>query len=259
MKNAFTMFPKGRLPRSSYAGNASITLLLLFFFLTGHLSQVSAQQSETILFHGVIFDSDTREPLPGAHYMVSGHTGGATDSKGMFSLYARYHDTITFTCMGYKQYRMAVEDTLHAREYIAGIYLSSDTLMIPAVVIIPRLGNIRAEIMSERPSVNQEQINAANNLRISAYQGLTMTNDLGDASLNYELLRQKQRYEAYEKGQVGSGQMVAISPLALIPLIYMLATGPPKEPELPVPYISAREMERIRAVHDSLIYRSPGR
>jgi len=257
MKKAFTMFLKGHLTRSSYVGNAGITLLLLSLFLTGHFSQASAQQSEYILFHGVILDFDTREPLQGAHYVVSGQAGGATNSKGMFSLYARHRDTVTFTCMGYKQYRMAVEDTLHAKEYITGIYLNSDTLMIPAVVIIPRLGNIRAEIMSERSAVNQELINATNNLRISAYQGLTVTDELGDPALNYELLRQKQRYEAYNKGQIGSGQMIAISPLTLIPLIYMLAVGPPEVPEPPVPYISAREMENIRAVHDSLIYRAP--
>jgi hypothetical protein len=51
--------------------------------------------------------------------------------------------------------------------------------------------------------------------------------------------------------------MLAVSPLTLIPLIYLLAVGPPEVPEPPVPYISAREMENLRAVHDSLIYRVP--
>ncbi|MCK7539370.1 MAG: carboxypeptidase-like regulatory domain-containing protein [Marinilabiliales bacterium] len=47
--------------------------------------------------------------------MVRGRTGGATDSRGMFSLYARHHDTITFTCMGYKEYSMTVHDTLRRK------------------------------------------------------------------------------------------------------------------------------------------------
>ncbi len=259
MKSTFIMFPRGQLPRSLYAGNAGITLLFLFLLIACRLPGAYAQQHEYLLFQGVVFDADTRQPMPGAHYRINGVSGGATDSSGMFSLYASYHDTITFTSVGYKQYSMTVEDTLRAKEYVTGVYLSSDTLVIPGIVVIPRLGNIRAEIMSERPAVNQEMINATNNLRLSTYQGLTMKDDLGDPALNYELLRQKQRYEAYEKGQIGSGQMVAISPLLLIPVIYTLAAGPPKKPEPPVPYISARDMEHIRAAHDSLIYRKPRR
>jgi hypothetical protein len=182
--------------------------------------------------------------------MISSGRAGAADPRGMFSLYARHHDTITFTSVGYKEYRMIVRDTLRAREYVAGIYLSSDTLMIAEVIVMPRIGNIRAEIMSERPPADQELINAANNLRLSAYQGLVNASKLGDPATNYELLRQKQRYEAYEKGQIPSGQMLSVSPLTLIPLIYFLAAGLPEDPEPPVPYISAREMESLRAVHD---------
>ena len=259
MKIAFTMFRKEHLLRSSYAGNAGITLFFIILFSSTFLLPASAQQSQYILFHGVISDADTRQPLQGAHFVIRGRTAGTTDSKGLFSLYAFRRDTITFTCIGYKAYTMTVADTLLAEEYIAGVYLSSDTVMIPAVVIIPRLGNIRAEIMSQRPALNQELINATNNLRISAYQGLTGANEMGDPAVNYELLRQKQRYEYYEKGQISSGQMVALSPLTLIPVIYLLVNGPPKMPEPPVPYLSSREMEQLRAVHDSLLHRTTGR
>jgi hypothetical protein len=173
----------------------------------------------------------------------------------MFSLYAHRNDTVTFTCIGYRHFTMTVQDTLRAREYTAGIYLTDDTTMIPAVVVIPRLGNIRAEIMSERPSQNQEVINATNNLRMAVYQGLANAPELGDPVTNYELLRQKQRLDAYEKGQIPSSQMVGLSPFTLIPLIYMLAAGPPENPEPPAPHISSRDMEFLRQVHDSLLIR----
>ncbi len=256
MRSAFTTSPRGRLTRSSFAGNTAIGLPAVLFFLFALLPHAaSAQESGPILFHGVIIDADTRQPLTGAHYMIRDRTGGATDSRGMFSLYARYYDTITFTSVGYKEYRMIVRDTLRSREYVAGIYLSSDTLMIAEVVVIPRIGNIRAEILSERSPADQELINATNNLRLSAYQGLVNASKLGDPDTNYELLRQKQRYEAYEKGQISAGQMLAVSPLTLIPLIYLLAVGLPEDPEPPVPYISARELEKLRAVHDSLLWK----
>jgi hypothetical protein len=49
--------------------------------------------------------------------------------------------------------------------------------------------------------------------------------------------------------------MLAVSPLTFIPLIYYLVVGLPDDPEPPVPYISAREMENLRAVHDSLLWK----
>lgn len=255
MKKAFTMFPRGRLTRLFFAGKPSPAILLLLFLGAITLRDSAAQQPGLILFHGVVFDASTRQPLPDAHWIIDGRAAGAADSRGMFSFYARRNDTVTFTCIGYRHFMMTVHDTLYAREYTAGIYLAGDTTMIPAVVVIPRLGNIRAEIMSERPSQNQEVINATNNLRMAVYQGLTNAPELGDPVTNYEILRQKQRMEAYEKGQIPSSRMLGLSPFTLIPLIYMLAAGPPEDPEPPAPHISARDLDFLRQVHDSLLIR----
>jgi len=255
MTKAFTMFRRGRLTKLFFAGKSSAAVLFILIFWILPKQAAFCQQPGPILFHGVVFDDSTRQPLPDAHWIVSGRSAGAADSRGMFSLYAHRNDTVTFTCIGYRHFTMTVQDTLRAREYTAGIYLTGDTTMIPAVVIIPRLGNIRAEIMSERPTQNQEVINATNNLRMAVYQGLTNAPELGDPTTNYELLRQKQRMDAYEKGQIPSSQMVGLSPFTLIPLIYMLAVGPPEDPEPPAPHISVRDMEFLRQANDSLLVR----
>lgn len=249
------MFQKEHLTRSSSANKPAGSFLLILFFLVTAALRLPAQQTQPILFHGVILDSDTRQPLPGAHYLVRGRTAGAADIKGLVSFYAHHEDTVTFTCVGYKAYHLIVSDTLRAREYIAGIYLTSDTLLIPAVVIIPRMTNVRAEIMAKKPAADHEMVNAANNLKISAYQGLTGANRLGDPAANYEIIRQQQRINAYEKGGIPSSAMVSVSPFTIIPLIYVLAKGLPPEPEPPSPYISPGEMTRLQALHDSLIYK----
>jgi hypothetical protein len=257
MKHAFITCPREHLTRS-YCASKPGRACFLFLILLVTLSplRLSAQQNGLILFHGVILDAETHKPLTGAHFQARDRSAGAADERGMVSFYARPHDTIRFTCVGYKDFRMVIGDTLRAKEYIAGIYLTGDTLMIPAVVVIPRMVNIRAEIMADRPAPDHAMINATNNLRISAYQGLTGVNKLGDPASNYELIRQKQRIDAFEKGGIPSGQMVSISPLTLIPLIYVLATGLPEEPEPPTPYLSPRELGQIRALYDSLIYKS---
>ena len=253
------MYPSGHSKRSSCEGSTGSLALLIFFILSAIImpQEIAAQQSESILFHGVILDAATREPLTGAHVIVGARAAGASDMKGMFSLYARTNDTVTFTCLGYHPYSMVVSDTLRAREYVTGIWLTTDTVMIPSVVVMPRLGNMRAAIMAEPPAADQQMINASNNLRISTYQGLTGSNALGDPIVNYEMIRQQQRIEAYEKGQIQSSQMVGLNPLILIPLIYLAAHGLPEKPDPPQPYISEREMNRLRAMHDSIIYQAP--
>jgi hypothetical protein len=229
--------------------------VLFLFLCLVRLPVLYGQQNGPVLFHGVIFDASTRQPLPEAHYIIGGRIAGAADTRGMFSLYAHRNDTIMFSCIGYRHFLMTVPDSLPGKEYTTGVYLTTDTTMIPAVVIIPRLGNLRAEIMAERPAASQDMINATNNLRMAVYQGLTTAPELGDPSTNYEILRQRQRMEAYEKGQIPSDRMVGLSPFTLIPLIYMLAAGPPEEPEPPAPQISAKDMDYLRKVNDSLLIR----
>ncbi len=256
----FIMFPRERSTRSYCADRQSWLRLLPLLLLAAFMTRgAEAQKQQSMLFHGVILDADTREPLTGAHYAVRNRSAGAADSRGMFSFYARHNDTVSFTSVGYRTFIMSVADTLTAREYVVAIWLSSDTLMIPAVVIMPRLGNIKAAIMSEPPATNQELINASNNLKIAAWQGITSTSRQVDPASNYELLRQKQRIDAYEKGGIPSSQMVSLSPFTIIPLIYILATGLPEDPAPPPPYISVRELEKLRNMHDSIIFRGPVR
>ncbi|HUW93930.1 MAG TPA: hypothetical protein VMV74_12250 [Bacteroidales bacterium] len=256
MRTRFIMCPREPLTRSSCRSR------LVSFFHFFHFAlfiivplQLTGQETIPILFHGVILDAGTQQPLGGAHYINMHKSAGAADDRGQVSFFARPHDTITFTSVGYKDFIMVISDTLFAREYTAGIFMSSDTLMIEAVIVVPRLGNLKAEIMADRTPVDQDMINAANNLKLSAYQGLAGANKLGDPSTNYELLRQKQRIEAYEKGGIPTDKMLGLSPLLIIPVIYVLAKGFPGDPQPPAPYISSRELQQIRALHDSLVYR----
>jgi hypothetical protein len=256
MKRVFITFPRERSTRSYCADKQSWLRLLPLLILAAFMTQgTEAQDLQPMLFHGVILDADTREPLTGAHFTVKNRSAGAADSRGMFSFYARHNDTVTFTSVGYRTLIITVADTLRAREYVAAIWLSTDTLMIPAVVVMPRLGNIKAAIMSEPPAANQELINATNNLKVAAWQGITSASRQVDPASNYELLRQQQRIDAYEKGGIPSSQMVALSPFSIIPLIYILAKGLPEDPEPPKPYISVRELEKLRTMHDSILYK----
>ncbi len=256
--HAFITCQKEHSTKSSCANsNGRSCLTFLFILVASSLLGLSAQQVTPILFHGLVLDTETHQPLKGAHYIIRDKTAGAADDHGMISFYARHHDTVRFSCVGYKDFHLVIGDSLLAQEYVLGIYLTSDTLMIPAVVVMPRLVNMRAEIMAVKPGVDDATINATNNLKISTYQGLTAATRLGDPAANYEVIRHMQAKEAGEKGGIPSDQMVAFNPFIIIPIVYILAKGLPEDPPAPVPYISAREMNRLRALHDSLIYKTP--
>jgi hypothetical protein len=173
----------------------------------------------------------------------------------MFSLYARWHDTITFTCIGYREYSMVVQDTLGRGSILPVSTSPGRHTMIPAVIVIPRLGNIRAEIMADRPVPTQEMINASNNLRMGVYQGLTTPLNWGIPATIMSCSGRNRGWRHMRRGRSRPDQMIGLSPLILIPLIQRLASGPPEDPVPPAPHISAREMEHLRRVHDSLIFR----
>ena len=70
--------------------------------------------------------------------MINRNFSSVSDKDGTFAFYVHPNDTVVFKSLGYKPATMIISDTLIGREYIAGIYLKSDTVSIGEVVIIPR-------------------------------------------------------------------------------------------------------------------------
>jgi hypothetical protein len=147
--------------------------------------------------------------------------------------------------LGYKSTILYISDTLTGREFIAGIYMSTDTLSIGEVVIFPRLRNLKSEILNPRSELNPKIENAKYNLEVSTYQGKMGINKLGDPASNYELLRQRQRNDAYSKGQIPSDRIAGISPLLIFPAIYLLMNGMPEKPAPLQPHLTDQEISQI--------------
>ncbi len=86
--------------------------------------------------------------------------------------------------------------------------MHTDTLSIGEIVIVPRLRNLKSEMLYSRSESSTQLENAKYNLEVSAYQGKITSNKLGDPAANYEILRQRQREDAYSKGQIPSDRIV---------------------------------------------------
>jgi hypothetical protein len=231
----------------------SIMLFLILATLTGS-GQTVNQNNDLILFHGIVMDADTQTSIPNPVYCINKDLSGSCGPDGKFSIYLTRRDTVIFTSLGYRPTTFFISDTLAGREYVAGVFMQTDTISIGEVIIIPRIGDLKTEVMLMKPEYNQELTNAKDNINISVYQGLNNKSLLGDPYTNYEILKQKQRIDAKEKGGIPSDRMIGISPLILIPAAYLLLNGMPEKPLPPAPRISNKELEKIRKIHNDLIY-----
>jgi len=228
----------------------SVRFFIITFIIFGFCRQVSVSQEtgglNLILIHGIVMDATSQESIPNTHYYINGLSSGVSDDEGKFSLYVYRGDTIRFTFLGYRDL-IYPTDSLAGNSYVAGIFMKDDTISIGEVLVFPRLGDLRSEFMNSSVEETTEMLNARNNVMISAYQGVNSSATLGDPGTNYDLIRRKQVFDAYEKGGIPSDKMVGLNLISFIPVsIYLLANGFPVKPEPPRPYISSSELERIR-------------
>lgn len=224
--------------------NALIFLLLLS--VTCCLNGQVLNDSDTrILFHGLVVDATTMKPVEGSQIMVNRVFVTITDKEGKFAFNVNRNDTLVFSMLGYRPAVFQLGDTLSGKEFIAGIYLYSDTLEIPEVVIIPRYSDLRSEIFTSRPETSQIMENAKYNLEVSSYQGRVTQGRLGDPTINYEVLRQQQRSEAYSRGQIPSDRIVGLSPFMILPAAYLLMNGLPGKPVPLRPQLTEKEVDDL--------------
>ncbi|MDO9339200.1 MAG: hypothetical protein Q7T72_01570 [Bacteroidales bacterium] len=199
-----------------------------------------------ILFHGLVMDANTLSPLANSQVMINRAFSSVSSDDGTFAFYVNRNDTVVFKILGYKATILYVSDTLIGREFIAGVYMHTDTLSIGEVVIVPRLINLKSEILNAKSKTPTTFDNARYNVAVSAYQGRNSQSKLGDPATNYTHLSQKQKVDAYERGGIPSDKMVGLSPLLLIPAAYLLIHGLPEKPAPLKPQLSDQEVDQIQ-------------
>jgi hypothetical protein len=223
-------------------------LFALFYMLAVHYTcsgQVTTSASSRIFFHGLVMDAKTEIPVQGTQIIINNSLFSLSDEGGKFAFYANRRDTVRFRRLGYKPATMFVSDSLSGNEFLAGIFLQSDTILIDAVIIVPRFQGLKSDLLNTRKQTTRQMENAKYNLAVSAYQGKMNQNKLGDPATNYQVLQQKQSSSAYSKGQIPSDQIVGINPLLLIPAAYLLLHGMSEKPPPLGPQLTDQEINQI--------------
>jgi hypothetical protein len=140
---------------------------------------------------------------------------------------------------------MIISDTLSGKEFIAGVYMNSDTLEIGEVIIVPRFSTLKSEILNSPSRTPATMDNAKYNVAVSAYAGKNSISSMNDPASNYDMLRQRQKVDAFEKGGIPSDKILGFSPFMLIPAAYLLVHGLPEKPAAYKPEITSKELEDL--------------
>jgi hypothetical protein len=230
-----------------------LSLLSGCFIINSGLCQINENTGVRILFQGVVMDAGTFSPIVNSQITINRKYFSVSGEAGIFSFYVNRTDTVVFKSLGYKSTTLFISDTLSGKEFIAGIYMRSDTLEIGEVIIVPRYSNLKSEIMNAPSRAPSTMDNARYNVAVSAYAAKNSISSLGDPESNYEMLRQRQKTDAFERGGIPSDKILGLSPLMLIPAAYLLVHGLPEKPEAFKPEITSKELDDLNKRYLELI------
>lgn len=222
-----------------------ILIVALIVCCQNVMCQTTAAGERRFVFNGIVRDAGTLNPLAGAQIIVNRKFAAVSADDGTFMLGVNTGDTVVFTMLGYRPETFHARDTLRGSEFMAGVYLNTDTLSIGEVIILPRLASLKSEMMKPMVSTTPEMENARYNVAVSAYQGKMAINRLGDPASNYAMIHRQNLINAYEKGGIPSDRIAGLSPFSLIGIAYILINGFPEKPAPMQSTLSRQELDQI--------------
>jgi hypothetical protein len=220
-------------------------IVLFFCLIQSCFCQQTDNSGVRILFRGVVMDANTFSLISNSQILINRNFSSVSNVDGTFAFFVNKHDSVLFKHLGYKSTLFFVSDTLAGKDFVAGIYMHSDTVSIGEVIIVPRFTNLKSEIMNAPSKVPSIMDNARYNVAISGYQGRTTQGKLVDPATNYNLIRQRQTVGAYEKGEIPSDQIAGISSI-LLPAAYLLIHGIPENSAPMEQNLTDQELNQIK-------------
>ena len=135
---------------------------LLFFFIFFCLGlQGQSQDKGNVFVTGVVCDRDSIQPLPEAIFRLGKEVRGV-DKQGRFSLRVQVGDTLRFSHIGYVPMQVVIPDSLRENDFLLGVFMVRDTVLLSEVLIWPRF--LTGDYKS-----NTFLLNAQNNLKQAIY------------------------------------------------------------------------------------------
>lgn len=222
--------------------------LLTFFISALNVIGQDIEHSDSLLFTGQVFDSETKRFLEHAAYDI-GNTMYISDDKGRFRFSAHEGDTIVFHHVGFKPLILLVDDSLSNEEYLTGIFLSPDLVQLSEVIVVPRHYDVETLVKTTPMDYSELQV-AEKNMKMSAYQGL-MANNKWDAETNQKYAIQKEQMRVEYKGMIQPDQMFAANLTTVVPEA-KLTYGPNPQVQMDMGSINTQEERYLVTIFEAI-------
>ena len=223
-----------------------LLIILIVLLITSVFCQT--KPDKPIRLSGIVVDKQTQELLVNSHYIINNKRGGVVDASGRFAIFGMVDDTIIFSYVGYKDVVVIVSDTLRRNDYLVGIFMPRDTIVLDEVVILPRLGSLKSEISALSSIQDLNNMNAVNNLNMAAFTGISRNIQWSDADAQYKYVSNQIKMRAMEQGLVASDEMVAFNLAAGIPFLIAYYLRGPQSPDRPAVVLSQPEINLMMKV-----------
>jgi hypothetical protein len=213
---------------------------------------ISAQiDRDSLLFRGVIMESDSVFVLPYAKYNINNQKGYISNEKGQFSFWAKKGDVVKFSYVGFKPFYVQLHDSLANDQFLMGVFLSKDTIELSEVIIIPQNINPNAMARQAPMLTTPEEVVARQNIDLSAYQAKTKPMEEWDAAMNQKNFIQSQANEVAYQQQIPTDRVLGVSIQSVQQQIERNQLRKMKPPS--IMYITRDEMEFLIATYHERI------
>jgi hypothetical protein len=96
-------------------------------------------RDSVIQLYGVIMTADSLKAIPFASVLVNKKGRGTiTNNQGVFSIAVNKGESITFSCIGFKNRTILIPDNLEGNQYSVIQLMVNDTNFLPATILRPR-------------------------------------------------------------------------------------------------------------------------
>ncbi len=184
----------------------------LLIFLSFFVGLCNAQNTPKDSLHisGIVIDRDSMENLP--YTILKTHSKTYTsDTKGQFSFWAQEGEIIKFSHLGFKDTYIQINDTLEHSNYMLGVFLTRDTILISEIIVVPRYENLAAQARNMPLLITPDEAYARNNVLAATNQALTQPPLSMDREMNQNMVLREQRWGTVYKNQVPPEKTLGIS------------------------------------------------
>lgn len=183
----------------------TLTLLVLMVQLSSKLKAqtVDIYRDSVVQLYGVVMTADSLKAIPMASIVVNKKGRGTiTNNDGVFSIAVNKGETITFSCVGFKNRIITIPENLNGNQYSVIQLMVNDTNFLPATILKPRPTRAQFERDFVNAKVDDDMYETARKNTSTAQKRIILSSlpRDGKEAVGASLQQQSSRY--YYSGQI---------------------------------------------------------